>query len=151
PTGGNNSVTINVADLVGLSFNTPYKMIGYSGAIGGNGFSAFKIGALSSRALAFLTNTGSEIDLTVTGNDFIIWTGTDNLANGWDTSSQNWKLNSDGSSTAFINSPGDTVVFDDTASGTNTTINLNAANVIPANVTFNNSTNSYTLTGTKGI
>ena len=150
-TTGINSVSINITNLAGANLLTPYNLIGYSGTIGGTGFTAFSLAPLPSRTVGSLTNTGSAIQLTLTGTDFIVWTGNGNLASGWNTTSLNWKLNSDGSPTAYINTPPDVVVFDDTASAANTTININAATVSPNSVTFDNSLRNYTLQGSFGI
>ena len=150
--GGSNSVTINVSSLAGITPGTPYKLIGYTGGIGGSGYAAFKLGGLPARATGSLTNTGSEIDLTIIGigTDSLIWTGNGTLANGWDTTTPNWKLSSNGSATTFIN-PSDVVVFNDSASSSNTAININTADVSPSGVSFNNTSKDYTLQGTFGI
>ena len=58
---------------------------------------------------------------------------------------KNWVLASNSATTTdFIT--GDTVVFDDTATGT-TTVTINGADVTPGSVQFNNSAKNYTLTG----
>ena len=146
--GGPGSVAIDIANVGGIPFNTPVKLLGYSGSIGGTGSSAFVLGPLPNRASGSLTDVpGTEIDLTITSTDALIWTGA--ASNVWDTTSLNWKLSSDGTPTAYTD-PGDSVVFDDRAT-TNTTILLDSQNVSPSNVSFNNSTDSYTLTGPFGI
>ena len=146
PTGGPGSVTLDFTTFAGLALNTPYKLIGYSGSLGGSGLAAFQP-ILPGRTISALTDTGSEIDLTITGTDFIKWTGAGTLANGWDTATPNWILNSTSAATNYIDNPGDTVVFDDSAAAGNTTVDLDAANVSPSGMTFNNSTNGYTLAG----
>ncbi len=147
--GSSGSVTINIASIPGGTTGI-FKLISYSGAIGGADFGGFHLAPLPSRAVGSLVNNAGEVDLNITGTDFLKWTGAGTLANGWDTSTSNWVLNSSGSSTTYIDNPGDTVVFDDTASPANATVNV-ASTVHPSNVTFNNNTDSYVLQGTGGI
>ncbi len=151
PTGGSNSIQINVASVTGATTGSVYQLISYSGPIGGVGFGAFQLAALPGRTTGILVNNSGEIDLQITSNPFLIWTGTANLANGWDTTTKNWNLSSNGTPTAYINNPGDNVVFDDTAGSSKTTININSGNVTPGSVTFNNSVNNYTLQGANAI
>ena len=89
------------------------------------------------------------IDLTVTGTDFLIWTGA--TTNTWDTTNQNWKLNSNGQATTYIDNPGDSVVFDDSAGSAHMTVSLNSGDLHPTAVTFNNNTLNYLLQGTNAI
>ena len=145
--GGAGSVTISVGSVPTGALGT-YKLIGYSGAIGGAGFGGFALAPLPSRAVGSLVNNAGEVDLSITGTDFIKWTGVN--GNAWDTFTTNWILNSNGSGTTYIDNPGDTVVFDDSASSSNTVVNIGAT-VHPSNVTFSNSTNSYILQGSAGI
>src|SRR5205814_5142 len=62
----------------------------------------------------------------------------------------NWALNSSNGATTFIDSS-DLVVFDDTASASNTTVNISSGTVHPSAITFNNLTNSYTVQGAGAI
>ncbi len=151
PGSSNNSIQINVSSLAGTTVGNTYELIGYSGSIAGAGFAAFQLGALPNRQTGVLVNNPHEIDLMITGGSFsLIWTGAGNLSNGWDTATQNWKLNPGGAPTTYINNPGDSVIFDDSASPSSTTVSL-ALNVLPSSVTFNNSVNNYTLQGSFGI
>ena len=77
-----------------------------------------------------------------------VWTGSSGTA--WDTSTTNWTNGFSGAAATYSNSSVLGVQFDDTA-GTNTTVNLSAANVTPVAVTFNNNTQNYTLQGSYGI
>jgi autotransporter-associated beta strand protein len=151
PAGGANSVTVGITSLAGITPGTPYRLIGYAGAIGGGGFGAFQLATLPSRGVGALSDTGSEVRLTVSSTDFLKWTGAGTLANGWDTTTPNWKLNSNNGATTYIDTPADDVVFDDSASPGNTTVNLSTANLSPSSVTFSNSTNNYILQGAFGI
>ncbi len=134
----------------GLSTGT-YKLVGYNGAIGGTGQSAFSLGVLPGRAAGALDfGTAGLIQLNVTGIDSLIWTGGNNST--WSTASQaptyNWKLNSNSAGTDFL--ANDIVIFDDTA--TNKTVSISGGNVAPASVAFTNTTgNDYTLSGANGI
>jgi autotransporter-associated beta strand protein len=148
--GGALSSTINVGGL--LTALGAYTLIDYDGTLGG-GFGSFKLGTLPPRIIGSLVNNAANtsIDLNVTGTDFPVWSGA--LNGTWSTATltnpKNWVLNSSlGTPTDFIT--GDNVLFNDTASGT-TTVDISGANVNPNSVTFNNSTKSYTLTGTNGI
>jgi fibronectin-binding autotransporter adhesin len=94
----------------------------------------------------------SSIILTVSA-DRPVWMGADNggagSSNGnWNTTANNWKLQTAGTATSFIT--GDDVLFDDTATGT-TTIDINVANVAPGTTTFNNSTKTYSITSSGGF
>ena len=149
--GGINTVTFNIASLASITIGNPYKLMSYAGAIGGFGFPAFQVAALPNRAVGVLSNTGTEIRLTVSSTDFLKWTGATSLANGWDTATQNWKLNSNNNATAYIDAPADAVVFDDSANIANTTVNLDTANVSPASVSFSNATKDYVVQGSYGI
>ncbi len=92
-----------------------------------------------------------EIGYTISG-DSPAWTGADN--GNWTTAStgpnHNWKLIGGGTATDYIS--GDDVLFDDThlAPGGATTVNISDASVTPNSVTFNNSSNSYTVTSAGG-
>ena len=147
--GGANSVSLNVSGAI--PGTGTYELLSYSGgSINGTGNSAFQLSTLPNRATGTLdfSNPGL-IDLDVTGSDFLIFTGAASPANGWDTVTQNFKLNSNGAPTTYIDNPGDTVVFDDTAS--TSTVNLNSGDVHPTAVTFNNNTLNYTVQGANAI
>jgi autotransporter-associated beta strand protein len=147
--GNANSVTINVGGAA-LSIGD-YALIGYSGSLGGTGYSAFTLGSLPPRVIANLQNNTGQVDLDVTATDFPVWTGA--LSSEWSTetlsSPKNWVLNSNNSvTTDYLE--GDNVEFTDAATGT-TTINISYANVFPTSVIFNNSVKNYTVTGTQAI
>ena len=148
--GGAGSVAINVggaAPSVG-----EFPLISY-GSLAGTGYSAFVLGTLPNRVMANLVNdtANGSIDLSVTGVDYPIWTGA--RSGEWSSATlagpKNWVLNSNHSSTTDYLA-GDTVLFDDSATGT-TTVNISAADVSPSAVTFANNTLNYTLTGAFGI
>ncbi len=148
--GGAGSVTLNVggaAPSIGQ-----YPLVAY-GSMAGTGYSAFTLGTLPNRVIANLVNNtaNNSFDLNVTGVDFPVWTGA--LGSEWSANTlaapKNWVLNSNhANKTDYLQ--GDSVLFDDTATGS-TTINIGVANVSPGAVTFANSTLSYTLMGGFGI
>jgi autotransporter-associated beta strand protein len=76
----------------------------------------------------------------------VSWTGIGGTT--WSTAAglNNWK-DSGGAAADYAN--GAPVTFDDTATGT--AVDISAADVSPASVTFNNSAKDFTITGTKGI
>ena len=90
------------------------------------------------------------IDLDVT-TDSLVWTGA--ASTEWSTNTipgpKNWKLASNGSATDFL--PDDVVVFDDTPATSPQTVDISAADVNPALVTFNNAAVDYLLQGSAGI
>ena len=141
-----NPVTINIASITGTG---DYALIGYSG-VQTAASNSFTLGELPNRAVGTLTfnNGPNELDLDITSlAAYILWTGTANTS--WDTSSINWKIPGV-ASTHYIDSPGDAVLFDDTASP-HTTVNINGADVHPSSVTFNNNNATYTISGTNAI
>ncbi len=144
--GGANSTTINVATpaemVVGI-----YNLIGYSGSLGGTGFGAFTLGALSTpRTTASLLNSGSAIQLDITLIDSPKWTGAINGV--WDINNTvNWQLIDAGTQTGYLQK--DNVIFDDSATGT-TSISLNVS-VTPYTVTFSNNAKAYSISGNGAI
>jgi autotransporter-associated beta strand protein len=152
----NGTTTIDVGSI-GLSVGT-YHVLDYAGTIGGTGggFGAFTLGSLPPRVLGNLVdNTGNtSIDLNVTGVDFPRWTGSVN--GNWDigtispaAGTQNWKEFGSGNATVYLesSSPGDLVLFDETATCT-TTVNITTP-VSPAALTVNNTSKDYTFSGAK--
>ena len=143
--GDPGSVVFNLPNM--LVANGTYRLLGYSGdSIGGLGDLAFALGSHAGfgvRQTPSLQDTGSELDLVVTG-DYPIWSGANGTA--W-KGQNNWVLAIAGTATDFRT--GDTVVFNDNAVGTSVTIS--GGNVFPASVTFNNNSLSYTISGSNGI
>ncbi len=141
-----NPVQIQIGSLAGTTTGTVYQLLSY-GSIAGTGTSVFTLGSLPNRATGSLSFPAGQIDLTLTDIDYVHWSGSQSTA--WDTTSANWTLNSNGGTTAYIDSPtGDTVVFDDNTS--NGTVSIAAA-VHPSSVTFSNTATGYLLQGTSGI
>ena len=140
-----NPVTINIASIAGTG---DYALINYSGVQTAPS-NSFTLGTLPNRAMATLAfdNGANELDLDVTSvAAFILWSGSQSSA--WNTTSSNWLFS--GSSTQYIDSPGDAVVFDDSAAP-RTSVTINGADVHPSSVTFNNNNSTYTISGTNAI
>jgi fibronectin-binding autotransporter adhesin len=141
------STTISVTTSAALSLGT-YNLISYAGgSVQGTGSSAFQLAPLSNpRLIASLNDTGSVIQLNVTGSDSPKWTGA--MSGVWDiNTTSNWQLIHNRTSTTYLQ--GDSVLFDDTATGT-TSITL-STNVTPTAVMFNNNMLTYTLSGSGQI
>jgi fibronectin-binding autotransporter adhesin len=145
------SITLNASNTSWTS-GTVYDLVSFS-TLGGLGFNAFTLGTvagLTPRQGATLTNLPGYIALSVTGGNVPIWTGAVN--GNWTTTAipapKNWKLSIGGAQTDFMTA--DTVLFDDSATGT-TAVSISDANVSPTSVTFNNTTaKTYTISSTGG-
>ena len=140
-------MTVNVGTS-GTAAVGDYPLIDYSGSLSGS--AAFVLGTMPPRTLGHLdfSNFGA-IDFDVTGIDFPVWTGSANTT--WSTSAisspYNWKLAIAGTGTNFVT--GDNPLFNDSAHTGN--VQISAANVQPAGVTFANTGLTYTITGPYGI
>ena len=151
--GGPNAVTINV-NFSGAVFTGQFPLVKYpGGTISGSGFAAFRLGSLPGYVTASLVNNpaNNSLDLLITAVASPEWSG--KLSSEWSTNRlaapKNWVFITDGLTPTDFN-PGNSVLFNDTATGT-TTVNLSVADVAPSAVTFNNSALNYTVTGTKAI
>lgn len=150
-TNPNGKVTINATNPLGAWSLGTYNLISYS-TLAGQGFLGFEKGTvpnLGARQSATLTDSAGFIALTI-GGDLPVWSGAQN--GNWTTNvvggASNWKLQIGGTPTDYI--AGDTVVFDDSATGVNT-VNISSANVSPSSTTFENSTRDYTITSSGGF
>ncbi len=149
-TTGGGTITVNAANALWNS-SSVYDLIGYSTLNGSfSNFVKGTIAGLTPRQSATLTNPTGFIALSITSGDSPVWTGLQNA--NWTTAAispaKNWKLQNAGTGTDFIT--GDTVIFDDTASG-NTAVNISDANVSPTATTFNNSNLNYSITSTSNF
>lgn len=129
-----------------------YPLITYSGTIGGLGFGGLELSNVISTGRPYqveLANTGSSINLLVTGGGpaDLTWTGAQNSL--WDSdNTENWKFDSGGTPTTFIN--GDSVTFDDTATGTSplaVTVDDSLDPILPEAVVIDNSLKNYEFSG----
>ncbi|HEV2329170.1 MAG TPA: autotransporter-associated beta strand repeat-containing protein [Verrucomicrobiae bacterium] len=145
----NNTVNVNV---MGGNFSVgQYPLVKYA-SLAGTGFAALNLNALPPDVFGYLSNNvnNSSIDLVITAvGQPVVW----NSGSGvWDIGqTANW-LDGFGNGTNYqqVLSSGENVVFNDTASGPLITVTLNT-NPTPASVTFNDSVNSYTVSGTGSI
>ncbi|MEK0451981.1 MAG: hypothetical protein RL088_4249 [Verrucomicrobiota bacterium] len=138
---GTTNLVLN--QLGGALANGTYNLINYTASSPGlAGFSLAPVG----HATASLIDTGTAIALNVTGNDQVIWDGTN--TGGWATGATgNWKLGSTLAGTDYVE--GDDVLFQDGPA--NATANI-TADVSPANVEFTNSLSTpITIAGPAGI
>jgi fibronectin-binding autotransporter adhesin len=120
-----------------------FPLVKYGGSIGGNGFAGLQLGSLPAGVAASLVNNSGNqtIDLQVTAAG-VRWTGAG--SSDWDTATVNWFDPVSSSSTTYAD--GQTVVFDDTASTFNITIQ---GSVQPGGVTVNSASN-YSFTNALG-
>lgn len=144
--------TVNVSILSGSAAVGQYPLVKWTNAIPGATFSAFNLAFLPPHVAGFLSNNAanSTIDLVITNvSEPLTWaTG----GGAWDiNTSANWK-DSAGNATTYqqVGTLADTVVFEDTQSGSSPiTVTLNAS-VVPPAVAVNGSKN-YTISGSGGI
>ncbi|MEK7951098.1 beta strand repeat-containing protein [Luteolibacter soli] len=108
---------------------------------------------LPTRTAGSLTNSGSQISLTISSSEEVKWNG--NLSDNWDidpdglggSGTANWKTTVTNASTRYIQgtSAADSVNFDDTATGTGT-VNLTTT-LSPTEVVVDNTAKDYTFNG----
>ena len=95
-----------------------------------------------------LTVSNNTLYLNITSRDPLRWALTGSGI--WDVGvSQNWRDNF-GAPAAYLDSPADSVLFDQSFLTASAVITLNTS-INPSGVTVNDSTNSYTFAGTGGI
>ena len=143
--GGAGKVTINIGGgnpTIGI-----HPLVGYNNSVP-IGSGKFILGTLPTpRLLATLQDSGTSINLDVTGVDAPFWKGSPGTVWSNNPGATNWGINTGtGPATNFLVS--DSVTFDDTA--TVTTVDVTAA-VMPSEVKFLNATKPYTITGTQPI
>ncbi len=146
---GTNTINITGPGLV----VGQYPLIYTSGPVPTNNF---VLGSLPLGVAAVLTNSGTSLDLLITGTgQTLAWYGADSLGNPLTTWNINTSSNWNSGNAKYLqysgNSYGDYVMFDDslyTPSGADITLNIA---VVPASVTFNNSSTAYSVTGSGGI
>ncbi len=151
-TAGAGSNVINISGT-GLSVGI-FDLIDYT-SFGGSGFAGLALGTTPARVTASLLNTAGKVQLDITAFDIPKWTGA--ISGDWDVNdgpdpttgigTVNWKEANSGTATRYLQfgDSVDSVLFDDTATGT-TTINLTTT-LTPNSVTVNNSLLDYTFTG----
>lgn len=138
----NGAVTINILDS--LAQIGEFPLISYSSKTG----SSYVLGSLPIGVAGHLVDNtvNNSIDLAITSVNQPRWDG--NAGGNWDIGlTTNWVNLGTGLPTYY--SQGNTVLFDDNATGT-TSVNL-VANVTPGGLTIDNDTLVYTLSGNGGI
>lgn len=143
--------TVNISLLNGsLLTSGTHQLIDYTTFAGSGSFPSGSF-ALGTRSNGTIVNdlANTSLNLSVTA-DTPKWTGADNgnWVAGTTGPNKNWQLVTAGTPTDYIE--GDSVLFDDSATGP-TTININTANVSPSAVVFNNSTLAYTIGSSGGF
>ncbi len=126
-----------------------YPLIGYSGTIGGLGFAGlelFEINSFGRPYTATLADTGSTIDLVISGGGpaNLTWTGGESTV--WDNDeTENWKPTAGETAITFFE--GDDVRFDDSAPGDSPlTVTLSGL-IEPTSVVVDNETKEYIFEG----
>ena len=142
------SVVANPTNSI-LPSDGTYPFLSYTGT---DPYHDFTLGTIVvGRTVLSLVDSSSSnlIAISLSTSAFPVWTG--KASSDWSLATEpnpkNWQLNTGGGATDYL--AGDTVVFDDTATGT-TAVSVSST-VLPASTTFNNSILSYTLTGSSGI
>jgi len=134
--------TITLERTADLAAGT-YTLIDYTGAIGGAGFAGLVLDVPPHLHATLVDNAAEgKVDVQITAIDALVWDG-DAGTNDWDESTPNFKIPGGSQNEAY--SPGDDVVFDDSATNAGT-VNV-AVEVAPSSLAFDNDTLSYTLTG----
>ena len=140
--GSNGSITIHINNTTQLADNSSFTVLKYTSLDNFDAFIKGTITGASARQSTTLVNdvANSQIILTTAG-DTLKWTGSAPLAQ-WTTATgnANWKLSSSGLDSDYL--AADIVSFDDNATTYVVTI---AEAVLPSSLTFDNSTNNYTL------
>ena len=130
--------------VLGAVSNGIYPLIsyGYFSCTAPTAFTATGLGASLGGSISNDT-VHKVLDLVVTNANTLYWAvGSGN----WDiTTSANWKDVNGVTSLKYFD--GDTVTFDDTATGTSPILVTNAATVSPASVTANLTNKNYTISG----
>jgi autotransporter-associated beta strand protein len=126
-------------------------LVDYTGTIGGAGFGGLSlVMPFRSSGTLFHDEADTKITLSNVQSDTLKWKG--NVDSNWDTTTSNWILASNSSAAQYTQTgvgQTDAPLFDDTAVG-NTAITLNTS-VTPIGVTFNNSSLSYSVSGSGSI
>ncbi len=137
------TITVKVNPLSGSFSSSPYTLIGGGTSLASGNAANFTIAAPRGLSTAFDTSTRpGSVFVTLTGfptPGSLVWSG----GNGgtWDVQqTQNWLNGGNPDYFFFL----DNVVFDDTATTGNVTLN---GGVTPTSVTFNNSATNYVVSG----
>lgn len=155
------NTVVTVAPQAGSFSVGTYRLLDYTGTVGGTGTSAFTLAPVGSYphiTASIDTATAGQVNLSVTAVDSLIWAG--NTSGVWDVNTTSNFALASSSSTGATFYQGDAVVFGDThdigapaTPVTNSTITGGAVTI--GNLTFNNSAVTYSvanaLSGAGGI
>ncbi|MES2438015.1 MAG: autotransporter-associated beta strand repeat-containing protein [Verrucomicrobiota bacterium] len=146
---GGGKITVNASNISWANGQV-YNLISYS-SLSGGGFGEFQQGTVSgltTRQSATLTNPSGNVALSITG-DSPVWTGA--FDGSWTTAAitapKNWKLVTGGTPTDFLSL--DSVLFDDTATGTSDVVITE--NLVLTGAVFGNAAKNYTLASPGGF
>jgi autotransporter-associated beta strand protein len=138
--------TIKVTPLAPLNTSTPYTLITYSNALSG-GLGNLRAVSTNPRYVLTLSSAPNAIQLSASGLPVsLVWHGGQSgNPSLWDTgATANW-LNT-GSPDVFF--AGDSVIFDDTSLTNQISV---PGNVLPGDISVNNNSLNYTVSGTGGL
>jgi autotransporter-associated beta strand protein len=140
--------------VLGSNFTVgSFPLLGYS-TISGLGVNGVTL-TLPPRVLGTLSNAASQFVVNITGFDAPKWTGSVNgswdIDTGGGSGTLNWREINSGSATRYIQSAtgADSVLFDDTATGTTDVQITNT--MLPNGMVVDNTTREYTFTGSGKI
>ena len=134
-------------EISGITTTGSFPLIYYpiGGDVAGDGVAALSLVLPRSVEATAVDNTlNDSVDLSVTAINPVTWVGNDGPLWETDPGNTNWEF--EAAATAYVN--GDLVLLDDTAD--TFAVTLDEA-ITPSAVTFNNSANDYTLSGTGAI
>jgi fibronectin-binding autotransporter adhesin len=136
---------ISAAPSSPLTIGTRYKVIDYTGSIGGLGFAGLSLAPIANphiSATLYDNTVDTSVDVEITAFDALVWKG--DVSSAWDlNTTSNWRLSSN-AATASPFYEFDVVKFDDTA--VTGTVVLTGT-IAPSVVEFDNSTLAYDLSG----
>jgi autotransporter-associated beta strand protein len=134
--------------LVGVPTSVPETLMTY-----GSVSDTFPIGNVTgvpaADKLVYVYNGINELELVAGGPAALTWTGS--VSNNWNTTQANWINSSTSAASNYSDTSnptlgtGDSVAFND-GSGSYS-VSISGSSVNPTSVTFNNSVNPYTITG----
>jgi fibronectin-binding autotransporter adhesin len=137
------TANLNVLPVGTLAAGT-YDLVGYNTAIAGGGFAGIQANLPHLLGASVTDNGAGLIQLTLTGQESLTWTGGTNGT--WNNAGAN--VNWNASASGAVNYlQGDVAVFDSTTAPANTAITIAPGGVTPASVTINDVTGVFSFTG----
>lgn len=153
-----NAPTVLKLQGTALTVGNGIPLLAY-GSIGGTSGLAGLSLQLPARTLGTIdTGTAGLVKANITSFEQIRWNG--DVSSAWDidptgsgaSGTLNWKTTTSNVATRYLQGSGgiDSVTFDDNATGS-TAITINGSDVTPAGLVFNNSSKTYSFSGSNGI